>query len=198
MHPIRSAFAAATCLCLLTGIASAQTTPAPAPDLEPGYTKPGLPPALNKALGLQYKLLDSGIAGQKTYVLSFAKGDELLSGLAAFARQEHIAAASLTGIGTFDHALFGWFDRSKKAYRNIPVDQPVEVLGLTGNITMSGATPIVHVHAVVGLPDGTTRGGHVLSATVWPTLEVFVTDSPVKLQKTPDAETGLNLLNLKE
>ena len=38
------------------------------------------------------------------------------------------------------------------------------------------AKPKVHAHAVVGLPDGSTRGGHVLEAHVWPTLEIFLVE----------------------
>jgi predicted DNA-binding protein with PD1-like motif len=50
---------------------------------------------------------------------------------------------------------------------------------------------VVHAHGVVGLEDGTTRGGHIISATVWPTLEWFLTDEPGSLVKEEDPATGL-------
>jgi predicted DNA-binding protein with PD1-like motif len=37
---------------------------------------------------------------------------------------------------------------------------------------------VLHVHAVLGLPDGTTRGGHLLEGQVFPTLEDVVTETP--------------------
>jgi uncharacterized protein len=48
---------------------------------------------------------------------------------------------------------------------------------------------------VVGLPDGTTRGGHVLDAHVSPTLEVMVTVDPIAMQKRLDPETYLTLID---
>jgi uncharacterized protein len=47
----------------------------------------------------------------------------------------------------------------------------------------------------VAFPDGTTRGGHVITATVWPTLELFLTDEPAVLVKEEDPETGLYLFD---
>jgi hypothetical protein len=41
----------------------------------------------------------------------------------------------------------------------------------------------VHTHMVVGLPDGTTKGGHVLDAHASPTLEVMVTVDPIAMHK---------------
>jgi hypothetical protein len=54
----------------------------------------------------------------------------------------------------------------------------------------------VLLHVVVGLSDGTTRGGHILEAHVWPTLEVIVVESPQHLQRRTDPETGLALISL--
>lgn len=54
--------------------------------------------------------------------------------------------------------------------------------------------PTLHLHAVLGMRDGSTRGGHLLGATVWPTLEVIVTESPAHLRKRMDPEVGLPLL----
>ena len=42
--------------------------------------------------------------------------------------------------------------------------------------------------------DGTTRGGHLLEARVWPTLEVIVTEWPAYLRKRFQAEIGLALI----
>jgi predicted DNA-binding protein with PD1-like motif len=48
---------------------------------------------------------------------------------------------------------------------------------------------------VVGFPDGSTKGGHLLEARVWPTLEVFVTELPRALVKQYDPESGLDLID---
>jgi predicted DNA-binding protein with PD1-like motif len=49
---------------------------------------------------------------------------------------------------------------------------------------------------VLGLPDGSARGGHLITATVWPTLEVVLTESPKHLRQTFRPEPGLALIDL--
>ncbi|MFE1407057.1 PCC domain-containing protein [Streptomyces sp. NPDC058770] len=56
------------------------------------------------------------------------------------------------------------------------------------------ATP--HLHAVLGLADGTTHGGHLLEGRVWPKLEVVIKDSPVALAEVHGPELGPALIDL--
>ncbi len=57
----------------------------------------------------------------------------------------------------------GWFDLQKKSYKPIEIDRQCEALILVGDIaTGDDGKPSVHIHAVVGLSDGTTRGGDLL------------------------------------
>ena len=57
---------------------------------------------------------------QKTYVLVLDKGDEAVSSIEGFARQNGIAAAQLTGIGAFSDAVLGFFEWETKNYREFP------------------------------------------------------------------------------
>ena len=144
---------------------------------------------------MKTKLLDDQ-QGQKTYAVVFDKDEEAMAGLLDFARENGLYASQLTAIGGFRRATLGYFDREKKDYLKIPVDEQVEVLSLVGDIAMDGDKPKVHAHVVVGKRDGSTMGGHILEAYVWPTLEVVVVDSPRHLQRRPDPETGLTLIAL--
>ena len=47
-----------------------------------------------------------------------------------------------------------------------------------------------------GKRDGSTVGGHLLRATVYPTLEVFIADLGGRLTRKKDEKTGLMLLAL--
>jgi predicted DNA-binding protein with PD1-like motif len=49
---------------------------------------------------------------------------------------------------------------------------------------------------VLGLRDGSTRGGHLLEAHVRPTLEIVLSESAAPLQRRLDAAVGLPLLDL--
>jgi predicted DNA-binding protein with PD1-like motif len=143
---------------------------------------------------MKWKLINN--SQEKTFALIFDKGDEAMAGLLAFAKDNHLTAAHMTAIGAFSQAVLGYFDRQTKEYKKIPVDEQVEVLSLIGDVALDRGQPKIHAHVVVGCSDGTTRGGHLLEAHVWPTLEVIVVESPKHLQRTYDPETGLDLINL--
>lgn len=132
----------------------------------------------------------------KTYALVFDKGDEPMSGLTEFAKQNNLGASHFTGIGGFQNVVLGYFEMEKKDYKKIPVDEQVEVLSLVGDIALEKDEPKIHAHVVVGTSDGSTRGGHLLKAHVRPTLELIVTASPEHLRRQFDATIGLALIRL--
>jgi predicted DNA-binding protein with PD1-like motif len=129
--------------------------------------------------------------------LVFAKGDEVLSGLTEFAARENLMAGYFTAIGALQRARFGWFDRAQKAYRHIPINEQVELISLIGNVALVNGTPQIHTHGAVGFRDGQMRGGHLLEAIAWPTLELFFTTWSTPFIKEHDDETDLSLFNLK-
>jgi predicted DNA-binding protein with PD1-like motif len=133
-------------------------------------------------------------AGGATHVLVFDRGEEVMAALDAWCRDQEVTAARLTGIGAFSDAVLGWFDWEAKRYRQIDVDEQVELLSLTGDVALAEDEPAVHAHVVVGRRDGSTRGGHLLRAHVRPTLELVVDATPAHLRKRHDPESGLALI----
>jgi predicted DNA-binding protein with PD1-like motif len=131
-----------------------------------------------------------------TYAVVCDPGDEAVSALTQFARAERLEAAQVTAVGAFERATVGWFDRAARDYRRIPLDEQCEVLSLIGDIAVGQDGPILHVHAVLGLSDGTTRGGHLLEGRVFPTLEVVVTETPAELRKVMRPDIGIALIDL--
>ena len=127
-------------------------------------------------------------------VLVLAAGEEAIATLTRFAREQEIAGATLTGIGAFEQAVLGYFDPQEQDYLELPVSEQTEVLALTGNIGRFEGAPRIHVHAVLGLRDGTTRGGHLVSGIVRPTLEVGLRIFPAPLPRQTDAASGLALI----
>lgn len=135
-------------------------------------------------------------SGQKTFGVVFDTGDEVVSGLLTFAKQKSLAASHFKAIGAFSDVTFGFFDLGAKDYQKLRINEQVEVLSLIGNIALHKGGPKVHAHVVVGKADGTAHGGHLLEAHVRPTLEVFVVESPARLVRKIDDETGLPLIDL--
>jgi uncharacterized protein len=117
----------------------------------------------------------SSQAGSRTIIVVLDSGEEAFATLGLFANAAGISGASLTAIGAFENAVVGWFDVATRSYRKIRVDEQCEVLSAIGDIaTGDDGKASLHVHVVLGLSDGTTRGGHLLEGKVRPTLEVVL------------------------
>jgi uncharacterized protein len=133
-----------------------------------------------------------------TYVVVCDPGDEAVEALQWFARSERLEAAQITAIGAFEHATVGWFDRATRQYRRIAIREQCELLSLVGDIAVGEDGPVLHMHVVLGLSDGTTRGGHLLDAKVYPTLEAVVTENPGYLRKVLQPDIGIALIDLDQ
>jgi len=175
------------------GLVSGKAQDDPAPE---GYTRPGPVPERGRARGMQIRRIAGTPGGEDTYAVIFGKGDEVLSGLTEFAEHEKLTSGHFTrnrglaarpvrvvrcgatGLPAYSHRGTGGTD------------------SFNGDIGVVNGAPQVHVHGAVGLSDGRMRGGHLLEAIVWPTLEVFFTTWPTSLIKTRDEETTLSLFDL--
>ncbi len=134
--------------------------------------------------------------GRRVFAAVLKTGDEVLSNLADFVQREDIAAARLTAVGALSDVVLRYFDWEKKDYRDIKVDEQVEVAALTGDVALDPqGKPALHIHLVVGKSDGSAMAGHLGRAHVRPTLEVMIDESPDYLQKQMDPQTGLALIN---
>jgi uncharacterized protein len=123
-------------------------------------------------------------------------GEEAFAALTKFANDEKLSAASLTAIGAFERATIGWFDLAAKDYRKIEVNEQCEVLSAIGDVAIGDdGKASLHIHVVLGLSDGSTRGGHFLSGIVRPTLEVVLTESPVTLRRKKRPDLGIALVD---
>ncbi|MCC9138489.1 PPC domain-containing DNA-binding protein [Pontibacter silvestris] len=158
------------------------------------YSSPTQPVETGRAPGVKVRLLSTN--GQtQNYVLIFAKGDEVRSGLTEFAQKYNVKTAHFTAIGDATSARFGFFDYDRKMFKVIPINEPSEVSSLNGNIAVLNDKPVVHIHANVATEDGTVRGGHLLELITGPTLEVFLTVEPTTLYKKVNPQFGAGLID---
>lgn len=135
--------------------------------------------------------------GERTFILVVEAGEEAFGAITKFAEKERLAAASLTAIGAFERAKVGWFDLAKRTYKPIEIARQCEGLSLVGDIAIGDdGKPSLHLHAVLGLEDGTTRGGHFLEGIVRPTLEVTVNETPARLRRRKQPGLGIALIDL--
>jgi predicted DNA-binding protein with PD1-like motif len=175
----------------------------PPPACTPGAAAPvasgsGAGHRARRKEAMDYTLIhrDDATPPQRTWALVLEKGDEVTAALQGFAREQRLAAAHFSAIGAFSGAVLGFFEWERKSYLEIPLDEQVEVLSLVGDVALKDGTPSLHAHVTVAKRDGSAWGGHLLRATVRPTLEVVLTESTGVLRRRLDAETGLALIRL--
>ena len=145
---------------------------------------------------MQQKLL-SADSGERTFIVVMEEGDEAFSKLASFAKENSVTAASVSAIGAFRTATIAFFDYATKSYQNIPIQQQSQVLSLIGDIAQDdGGNASLHLHAVLGFSDGSTKGGHFVEGTVRPRLEVVVRETPANLKRRKRQDLGLALIDL--
>ena len=143
---------------------------------------------------MQYKLINNDL--QKTFAIILKSGEEVMEQIKAFAKEQNLSASHFTAIGAFSEVVVGFFDFSKNDYKKIPLNQQVEVLVLTGDITLYENEHKIHAHVVLGKEDGSAHGGHLIKAIVHPTLEIILNESPAYLERKIDEKIGIPLIKI--
>lgn len=131
----------------------------------------------------------------KTYLLRFEKGEELVETLLAFCEKENIYAGWIQGLGAADMAEISYYDLAKQKYVPQQFQEEFEIVSLTGNIAQMNNKIMLHAHVVLGKKDYTTIGGHLNALRISGTGEILLTPIDKKLTRSFDNETGLNLLD---
>ena len=134
---------------------------------------------------------------ERTFVLILDQGEEAFKTITGFANQQGISGASVSAVGAFAEAKVGWFDLSAKTYKPIAVGEQCEVLSLLGDVAEGDdGKASLHLHAVLGLQDGSVRGGHLLSGVVRPTLEVTIRETVAHLRRKKRPDLGIALISI--
>ncbi len=135
------------------------------------------------------------VEGLRTIALVLEVGDEAMATLGTFAVEHRLGASHFTAIGAFSRAVVAYFDWMTKQYRQIDINEQVEVLSLVGDIVIEHDLPKVHGHAVLGKADASAHGGHLIEGHVRPTLEIVVTETPRHLRRRFDPASKLALID---
>ncbi len=128
-----------------------------------------------------------------TLILRLERGEEIVSALKSLQKKENIPSAAFSGIGATDSATIGVYRMAEKRYEAVELSGDMEIAALTGNLTADGeGEPYVHAHIVLG-NGRNAYAGHLNSAVVSATAEIFVFATDVPVSRRFDAETGLNV-----
>lgn len=121
-------------------------------------------------------------------------GSDLLESLTAICKQNDIRLGRVAAIGAVQKACIGYYHQDSRKYEFKHFDQHLEILSVTGNISLKDGEPIVHAHITLSDSDGRAFGGHLASGTIVFACEYSIEelDGPV-LERGFDDETGLPL-----
>jgi predicted DNA-binding protein with PD1-like motif len=132
-----------------------------------------------------------------TYLIRIDQGEEVTEGLLAFALQSGIGSASLSGCGGLEDVHLGYFHTQSGEYISRPLPSGLlELVSLTGTLTIDGGDPSLHVHAVVADEDLRCYGGHLLGATVAATAEIVAITTSAQVSRSFNDQLKIRELDL--
>ena len=127
-------------------------------------------------------------------LFSLRAGAKIPDAIVAIAAREKIATASVEAIGGVDKLRLAYFNRASRKYEEHDFAEFFEVTSLLGNITQKEGKPFLHVHGNFGRKDLSVVGGHVMTASVFPIMEVVITPTKNKALRKFDEALGLNMI----
>ena len=128
------------------------------------------------------------------YVLRLDPGEEIVASLTRMVEQEQVQLGSVTAIGAANDVTIGIFSTQEKQYHARRCQGDYEISALVGNVTRKEGEPYLHLHITIGNPvTGEVHAGHLTSATISATLELFLQVWDGQVGREFSDQVGLNL-----
>lgn len=121
-------------------------------------------------------------------------GADLLEELTGLCKGKNIQLGRVEAIGAVQKAVIGYYHQDKREYEFLTLDQHLEILNLTGNISIKDGSPMVHAHVTLADAEGKAFGGHLAPGTIIFACECIIESYyGAVLERGFDDETGLPL-----
>jgi uncharacterized protein len=133
-----------------------------------------------------------------TYIVRLEKGEEILSSLTKFCEENKIYSGSISGIGGTDDVTLKYYDLVKKVYipKRFAEGINYEIITLNGNISRLEDKPFVHMHITLGDQNYNVFGGHLGSANISITAEIYINVVEGMIDRKLDEGFQLNFLDI--
>jgi predicted DNA-binding protein with PD1-like motif len=139
------------------------------------------------------RVLTRGFKQGRCLLVRLDHGADIVKQISDLLNKEMIEVAAFCAIGALTEAEIAYYDQVSHEYRKISVNEPVELVSCTGNVSLRDDKPFLHAHAALAFSDGRVTGGHLTSGRVF-AAEAFVQEllgDP--LIREYDSATGLYL-----
>jgi len=87
------------------------------------------------------------------------KGDDLLAALERLCQEHGIMLGEVRALGAVSRARVGFYNQEERKYYFLDFGQPLEILSLTGNVSLRDGKPMVHAHVTLADAAGRAVGG---------------------------------------
>ncbi len=134
------------------------------------------------------------IQSKKLLMGRLGYGKDLLQEITDICLAENIGLGRVEAIGAVQKACIGFYDQKARDYQFRKIEQALEIVNLTGNVSMKEGHPFVHAHISLADHKGNVYGGHLAPGTTIFACELIVeVFEGAILERTLDEETGLPL-----
>ena len=132
----------------------------------------------------------------KTIFMRIDKDEDLFASILEVANNNAWSGAHISGIGALKEIELGFYNLPAQEYIRRKFPDNAELLALEGNLSFNQGKRFLHLHGVCSNSDFQCFGGHLFAAKVAVTCEVNIRLFDVKIERQPDHEIGLSLLNI--
>jgi predicted DNA-binding protein with PD1-like motif len=139
------------------------------------------------------KLLKRGFRQGRCLLVRLDHGSDIVKQVSDLLDEEKIEAAVFYAIGALAEAEIAYYDQASHEYKAISINEPVELVSCTGNVSIRDSRPYLHAHAALAFVDGKVIGGHLTAGRIF-AAEAFIQELLGEpLVRAYDSTTGLYL-----
>lgn len=131
-----------------------------------------------------------------TYFLRMELGEEIITTLTSFCKDQDIQLGFFNAIGAVSYAITGLYNVGERKYYSTKIEGPLEIASLMGNITRKDGEVYIHAHATFSNLECQVMGGHLSEAVVSATCEMVITSLSGNIERRVCDKTGLNIFDL--
>lgn len=106
------------------------------------------------------------IQHSRNFMGTCAHGTDLLDELTTFCEKENIALGRIEAIGAVQKARIGFYNQQGLKYQFTEINQCMEILKCTGNISLNNGKSMVHAHITLADEHSNAVGGHLAQGTI--------------------------------
>jgi len=130
----------------------------------------------------------------RIFMAGLKKGKDLLNELSRIVTEKNIETGIIKVIGAVSSANISYYDHNKQKYIYNEINEGLEILNCTGNISVLEDKPMIHAHITLANKKGEAFGGHLAEGTKVFASEAYIQElKGHKLIRTFKEDTGLTL-----